>query len=257
MEEIETAVTTAPTVSDVVNQAELDTKAETAAADVVEEKQDEQPKTFSQEEVDAIVQKRLKKEERQVARRVEQQLAERQQSEARQATPRRESFLDDDSYLQAQIEHRAEIRAAEKIAEREHAKEAAMRSESFAEKAEKATDRYADFNEVVSNPSLKINDAMAEFITDPSIDNGDEVAYHLGKNPSKAAQIAGMSVVKATQELMKISLELKSKPAVKTSTAPAPIVPVGSKGRTSPSLANADFADYKKQRAAGGALWSR
>ena len=62
MQEVEeTAVTTAPTESEVVNQTELDTPPETAADGVVEKKQDEQPKTFSQEEVDAIVQKRLKK----------------------------------------------------------------------------------------------------------------------------------------------------------------------------------------------------
>ena len=257
--QIDVAGLPASTESEVVKPTELDTPTETAAAGEVEEKQDESAKKFkpieSQEDFDTAIQKRLAKKEREVLRNVQREQAEVAQRARTEQAPRRDNFQDNNDYIQAQIEHRAEIRAAEKIAEREYAKEATARSESFADKAEKVSDRYADFNEVVSNPSLKINDAMAEFIT--GSENGAELAYYLGKNPNKAAQISGMSVVKATMELMNIDSELKSKTAVKTSTAPAPIVPVGSKGRTSTSLANADFADYKKQREAGGAKWSR
>lgn len=213
----------------------------TAAAGEVEQKQDEQAKTFTQAEVDALVQKRLLKEERRVHRRIEQQLREQQQSAALQQEPQREAFRDDQAYLQAQVEHLAEVRAAQKLAEREKAAEAEKRSESFIEKAEKASERYPDFQTVVSNPSLHINDAMAEFISES--DMGADVAYHLGKNPMKAAQIAQMTPIKAARELLSIESELAARPKAKPSQAPEPITPVGTRGKASTSSLPSDEDD--------------
>lgn len=247
-------VETPPVVSEDV-KPEQNTP-ETAADDVViTEKQDEPKKTFTQEEVDALVQKRLLKEERKVTRRVEQQLRNQAQQAAIQREPERTEFRDDEAYRQAQIEHLAEKRAAEKIAEHERASEAERRNESFIEKAEKATERYADFQEVVSNPSLSINSDMAEFISES--EHGADVAYYLGKHPMKAAQIAQMSPIKAAMELTRLEAEVSAKPAVKTSNAPAPISPIGTRGSVQTKLENADFAEYKKQRLAMNPSWKR
>lgn len=228
-----------PVLSDDVNP---ESKSEgTAPEGLVEQKQEEPAKTFTQAEVDAMVQKRLLKEERRVHRRVEQQLREQQQQAVLQVEPKRDEFRDDDAYLRAQVEHLAEVRAAEKLVEREKAKEAEQRSESFIEKAEKATERYPDFQAVVSNPTLSINESMAEFISES--DQGADVAYFLGKNPLKASEISRMSPVKAARELTRIESELAARPKANPSKAPEPINPVGQRGKASVSSLPSDSDD--------------
>ena len=212
-----------------VNVVEQNTPAVTAADGVVEPKQDE--KLFTQAELDAAIQKRLLKEERRVHRRIEQQSREREQQRVMTTEPKRDDFKDDEAYSQAQIEHLAERKAAEKLEQRQREEQRDRATESFLEKAEKAQERYPDFQLVVSNPSLAINEGMLEFISDS--DHGPDIAYHLGKNPMKAQQIAQMSAIKAARELSRIEAEIASKPKATPSNAPEPITPVGTRGKSS------------------------
>lgn len=231
----------APVLSDDA-KPELNTPVGTApAGDVDEKKQDEPAKVFTQAEVDAMVQKRLVKEERRFAKRYEQQQREQQQSDVLKVEPQRDHFRDDQAYIDAQIEHRAAVLASQRLAEREQAAEAERRSESFIEKAEKASERYADFQQVVGNPLLRINDAMAEYISESEL--GADVAYHLGKHPAQAAQIAALSPVKAARELARLESELASKPKAQPSKAPEPITPVGTRGKASTSSLPGDDDD--------------
>jgi hypothetical protein len=224
---------TAPSGSDEVNITEPNTPKGTAPEGEVETRQAEPVKTFTQAEVDAMVQKRLLKEERRVHRRVEQQLREQQQAKTLAIAPVRDEFRNDEAYLQAQIDYLAEKKAAEKLEQRRKQDEHERRSESFIEKAEKASERYPDFHTVVGNPALRINDEMAEFISES--DAGADVAYFLGKNPSKAAEIASMSPMKAARELVRIESELVARPKAALSKAPEPISPVGVRGKASSS----------------------
>lgn len=220
-----------------------------------EEAKQVEPKTFTQEEVDALVQKRLLKKEREVMRTIQRQQAElAQQARLTQELPR-EAFRDDQAYIDARLEQLAERKATEKITQLERQREQDKRSEQFLERAEKASEKYPDFQQVVSNERLAINDSMVEFIADS--DAGPDVAYYLGKHPSEAARIAQMSPIKAARELTRIEAELSNKPPVKTSNAPAPISPIGNRGAVQTSLANMDFAEYKKAREAMKPSWWR
>lgn len=220
-----------------------------------EEAKQVEPKTFTQEEVDALVQKRLLKKEREVMRTMQRQQAElAQQARLTQELPR-EAFRDDQAYIDARLEQLAERKAAEKISQLERQREQEKVSEQFLERAEKASEKYPDFQQVVGNINLPINEGMAEFIADS--DAGPDVAYYLGKHPSEAARIAQMSPIKAARELTRIEAELSNKPPVKTSNAPAPISPIGNRGAAQTSLANMDFAEYKKQRLAMNPSWRR
>jgi hypothetical protein len=236
-----TVEATEPTESEVVNLTELNPTDVTATEDKVDEKQVEPAKTFTQAEVDAMVQKRLQKEERRIARRLETEAQERQQAKVMERAPDRESFKSDDEYVAAHIEHLAEKKAQEKLNERESRRKHEEQTETFLAKAEKATERYPDFQAVVGNPSLSINEAMAEYITDSDL--GAEVAYFLGQNPMKAAQIAQMSPMKAARELTRIESEINAKPKPRVSQTPAPINPVGSKGSPSSSAQPSDNDD--------------
>lgn len=231
-----------PSESELI-QTEPDTPATAAEGEVDKTKQDEPAKTFTQAEVDALVQKRLLKEERRVHRRIEQQMREAQQQQTLQQTPERSAYQDDEAYLRAHIEHLAEQKAAEKLAERQVRQEAERRSESFLQKADKAAERYPDFQAVVSNPSLPVNEAMAEFIAES--DQGAEVAYFLGKNPGKAYEIAQLSPVRAARELAKIEADLAARPQARVSRAPEPITPVGSRGKASTSSLPSDDDDIE------------
>jgi hypothetical protein len=123
--------------------AELNTPAATAADGEVEEPKQAE-RTFTQAELDAAIQKRLLKEERRVHRRVEQHLRAQAQAQTAQVEPRREAFGDDEQYLNAQIEHRAALKADQLLAQREKEREAHARTEAFLAKAEAASERYAE-----------------------------------------------------------------------------------------------------------------
>ncbi len=211
----------------------------TAPAAEDQNKEQVKEKLFTQAELDALIQKRLLKEERRVHRRVEQQLREEAQRSA--PAPRREDFQNDQAYLQAQVLQLAEQKAAELLEKRERERETAKQNDSFEERAEKVAEKYPDFDAVVKNPSLPISDSMAEYIR--LSDQGPDVAYHLGKNPGEAARIAQLTPVAAARELARIEGELAAKPKARLSNAPEPITPVGNRGRASTSASPSDDDD--------------
>lgn len=236
-------------------QNPVDVTPEGTAPEGEEAKQEKPAKTFTQEEVDALVQKRLLKKEREVLRTMQRQQAEAAQRARIENEPKREQFSNDDAYLEARLEQLAEKKAAEKISQLERQREMERTSEAFLERTEKAIDKYPDFHEVAGDPSLKINEAMVEFISESDV--GPDVAYYLGKHPSKAAAIADMSPIKAARELAKIEAEVSAKPTVKTSNAPAPITPIGNRGAASLKLESMSFAEYKKTRESQNPSWRR
>ena len=237
-EEVQNEVTQT-TESEVAKQPEI--QPEGTAPEGQEEAKQEEQKTFTQAELDDILQRRLAKEERRIQRKVEQQMREQVQVQNLSNEPRRESFVDDESFQKARIEHLSELKAIQKLKEREIFERQEKLTETFLEKSEKAIERYPDFQSVVSNPLLPINDSMAEFIAES--EHGAEVAYFLGKNPIKASQIAHLSPVKASIELTRIEQELASKPQQKTTKAPPPINPVGVRGKSSSSSTPSDDDD--------------
>jgi hypothetical protein len=228
-----------PQVAEVQNLTPQETgnpQAQTDGADGGE-KEVPVPKSFSQAELDVIVAREKAKAERKAFR----EALSRVQTQQVAKPPTREAFADDEQYQQAALDHLANQRAEKLLEEREKQREAVARQESFIEKAEKASERYADFQTVVGNPQLAINEAMAEYIAESEL--GADVAYHLGKNPMQAARIAQLSPVKAARELARIESELASKPKAQPSKAPDPITPVGSRGAARSSSSPSDNDD--------------
>lgn len=239
----EVAETIAPSESELANQTEQNTPEVTAAEGEVEQKEQvTEERKFTQAELDAAIQKRLAKEERRRTRELEQKLEQMRQQQALK-TPERDEFASDEKYQEALIEHEAERRAQAKLAEREAKERKERIATTFQERAEKVAERYEDFEAVVFNPSTPISDPMAEFIAESDI--GPELAYHLGKNPRKAAEIFSMSPVKAARELTRIEAELAAQPKATPSKAPEPISPVGSRGKSTASAAPSDDDDIE------------
>jgi len=229
---------------EVQNLAEVDSapaKDVTAAPEVVAnlpEVADNQPaKTFSQEELDAAIGKRLAREQRKWER---EQAARQTVPVAPKEMPSIDNFESTDAYAEALALRKAE----ELIAQRDRQKEQAQVVEAYSEREEKARDKYDDFEDVVYNPKLRITDVMAESIQ--SSDNGPDLAYWLGSNPKEAERIARLSPILQAKEIGKIEVRLADNPPVKKSTsAPTPISPVTARSSGSPSHDTTDPRSIK------------
>ncbi len=73
------------------------------------------------------------------------------------------------------------------------------------------------------------------------IDNGAEMIYHLGTHLDKADALANMTPAAAMMELGRLSVEMNTKPEIKTSAAPEPIEPLQS-GSSLPSEIGDDIS---------------
>jgi hypothetical protein len=229
---------------EVQNLAEADsapTKDVTATPEVAvssPEVADNQPaKTFSQEELDAAIGKRLAREQRKWER---EQAARQTVPVAPKEMPSIDNFESTDAYAEALALRKAE----ELIAQRDRQKEQAEIVEAYGEREEKARDKYDDFEDVVYNPKLRITDVMAETIQ--YSDLGPDLAYWLGSNPKEAERIARLSPILQAREIGKIEVRLSDNPPVKkTTSAPTPISPVTARSSGSPSHDTTDPRSIK------------
>ena len=200
----------------------------------------EAAKTFSQEDVDALIGKRLAREQRKWEREQTAKQAEMQVKRAPAEIPPIERFNSPDEYADALAEKKAE----ELLARREQAKAQSAIIESYHDLEEEARTKYDDFEQVAYNPKLPITDAMAQTIQ--SSDVGPDMAYYLGSNPKEAERISRLSPLSQAKELGKIEAKLSDNPPVKkTSNAPAPIAPITARSSGSPSLDTTDPRSIK------------
>ena len=236
MDENQPLVTEAPAQADApVTAPEVTATSESA--------QNEQPaKTFSQEEVDALVAKRLAKEQRKWERKLQQPATPAVPPVPKEIPPA-DQFESVEAYAQAL----AEKRAAELLQQREAQQQQAQVLESHRDREESAREKYDDYEDVVYNPKLAITPIMAQTIQ--ASDMGPDVAYYLGTNPKEAERIARMPAIAQAKEIGKIEAKLTSSPPVKrTTSAPTPISPVSAR-TTSTSLDTTDPRAAKQMSA--------
>ncbi len=202
---------------------------ETEQTPVTDEKKDNPvAKSFSQEEVDALIGKRLAKAQRAWER--------EQQSKA--AAPKIDVQVSGNETPE-DLQSLVLTKAQELAQKQEAARVEQARHQAFDEKADAVREKYEDFDQLVSNPNLTITKTMAEVIQESDI--GPEVAYHLGKNPHEAARIAALSPVQQAREVTKLEARLIAEPPVKKVTsAPAPLSPVTTKGTPSKTYDTTD-----------------
>ena len=210
----------APEVTATTDQAK---NAPEAAENQHEQTQEE--KKFSQAELDAMIGKRLAREQRKWEREQQAKLAERQ---AAQSVPRELPPVDQFESPEAYAEALAMKKAEELIAQRELQKQRAQIEDAYAESEEEARTKYDDFDQVAYNPQLRITDVMAETIK--ASDLGPDLAYWLGSNPKEADRISRLSPLLQAREIGKIEAKLSAEPPQKkTTSAPEPIRPVSAR----------------------------
>ena len=184
-------------------------------------------KTFTQEELDAAVGKRLARERRKWEREMAAKAPEALKADA--PLPPKEE--DPEGYAEAL----AERKAAELLAKREAEREAQERLSAYQDREEQARDKYDDFESVVYNPQLRITNVMAETIQ--ASDVGPDVAYYLGTNPKEAERIARLSPFLQAKEIGRIEAKLAAEPIQtrRTTAAPPPIRPVTARASGAPA----------------------
>lgn len=205
------------------------------------ENQEQAPeKTFTQAELDAIVQKRAAKAERKAEARYQelqreiQELKTPKAAEAKtESAPKREEFNSYEDFVEARALHAArqetkkEIEAFKSDAEKKtkETTQASARKEfegkrdSMVAAGQKA---YADFdavvNEAVEDGLLPNRGPFFEAMVESEI--GEKIAYHLAKNPKEAERIAALSVYRQLSELGKLEDKLSATKAPRETMEP-------------------------------------
>jgi hypothetical protein len=196
------------------------------------------PKTFTQEELDAAISKRLARAQRQWERDQKQRLP------AAPAIPAAPLDAADFDNAPAYAEALAERKAAALIAQREAEAAHTAMMDTYRDREDEAKSKYVDFEQVAYNPTLSVTDVMAQTIK--SSDIGPDLIYHLGSNPKEAERISRLSPLMQAREIGKIEASLAANPpARKTTSAPAPIAPVTARATTAPTYDTTDPRSIK------------
>lgn len=151
------------------------------------------------------------------------------------SAPKIEDFdYDDSRYRDALIDHRVEsaLQARDELQVRHKVEQTAQANEArFLERAVTFQNETKDYTEVLGKLPFFQESTIGAI---RSIENGPEVAYHLGQNLELAGRIADLDSVSAAIELGRLahSLNTNETTAVRQSNAPAPITPVSSSGGT-------------------------
>ena len=238
------AVTPAPE-QDATAAPDLDVKAPEQNTDAPEEKKD---RTFTQEELDEQISKRLARAQRKW---------EREQAQKQQEPVKIDPVKLDVSQFRTQEEYDSALQTlveskAKEIIERQEAqRQQSQLNETYIEKETAALDRYEDFDQVAYNPNLRITDVMAQSIQ--ASDVGPDIAYYLGLNPNEATKISRLPPILQAKEIGKLEAKLAAQPpkATKTSSAPAPIAPVKAKG----SAQSYDTTDPRSVKSMSTSEW--
>lgn len=207
-------------------------------ADETPEAEKSAPKTFTQEELDAAIGKRLAREQRKWER--EMALRSAQAAPVAQEIPPADQFDSVDAYADALATKKAE----ELLARREFERQQVQLVSAYHERVDEAIEKYPDYQQVVENPSLPVTNVMAASIRASEI--GPDVAYYLGSNPKEADRISRLPDFLQAKEIGKLEAKLAASPPVRrTSSAPAPIAPVTSRQSSAPSFDTTDPRSVK------------
>jgi hypothetical protein len=222
----------------------------TAAPDVKTPEENKPERTFSQKELDEILEKRLAKERRkreELSRRLQvtEELAlrgrDRQEPQPPKpqsdGAPKREDFPDYEAYIEAKAEWKADKKVEERFAKKAE-EDSQTRTKAEREKlmqdfrghAAKVAKEIEDFEDVMSTSEAKVTEPMTEAMLHAG-EIGARIAYHLAKNPEEAERIAALPASRQAVEIGKLEMKLSSPEAQpkKPSKAPEPITPLGGK----------------------------
>lgn len=198
-----------------------------------EQTQAEDKKSFSQEELNKIIQKEKAKAEARAERRALKVYADKLEAMNRQPAPQPAQQDGKPTMAQfANVEDYVEAVADWKLQEREQATQRQQQEKQVETIKTKATSVMEEAEKIPgfdreAFDSLPLSDAATWAILDSNV--AAKLIAHLTSNPQEAQRIHTLSPVRQAAEIGKLEAKLASAP--KVSKAPAPINPIGgSKG---------------------------
>ena len=238
--------------------AEVVTPAPGAAAPETAAPEAQQPeKTFTQKELDEILEKRLAKERRKRSEKEEEiRVLRRLALDRGEAPPKKETPApsEDREPVRGDFEDYAEFNAAlssyragkttkailqkdkEDSAEKQRQEEARKAGETFRSRLKENAKGIEDFDDVMAG--ISPDSAVAKLPADPinAADNPAKILHHLATHPEEAERIASLPMGQQAREIWKLDATLSATkpPEKKPSAAPAPINPIGG-GKSTPA----------------------
>lgn len=236
-----------------------------------EKKQEVAPETKEQEEklqkgvqrrIDRAVRQKYEAEAR--AKMLEERLAA---LEARQPEPARQKSADEpkiddfdnlDEYVAAKAAYIADQRINATLTEREKRElaktqevEQSKAAETWHAKVSAITAELPDFHDVVESSDVEMTDAMKYAILDSDV--GPKLAYYLAMNPDEAESIAKMPPIAVVRAMTRIEDKITAGALTpkKTTDAPAPITPVGTKAKVEKApteMSDKEFAAWRRNQ---------
>lgn len=231
----------------------------------VETTKPEEPKAETDEQRKSKFQRRIERKNADLAaeRMRSQMLQERLERLEAQANPRQrddavptlDKFDNFEDYMAARVAYEAE-KVVEARLGRVQQQEAARKAQeaqakvisSWQEKQAAAADKYPDFEEVVSESDAPVTPSMSQAIVESDV--GADIAYYLAQHPDEAKAIANLSPIRQIAAIGRLEEKVIKPPTRKTTEAPPPIKPAGSKSQTDkdPSeMSAAEFAAWRKK----------
>jgi hypothetical protein len=168
------------------------------------------------------------------------------------AKPTADQFDDYADYVEALTDWKVEQKTRDVSVKAVQNAETMHRQSNWADRQEAVKSKLADYDTVVGSSDVPVSEHVRDALLDS--EHGPELAYHLARNPSFAADLNNMSATRAALELGRLESQLDNAPAPKpVSKAPAPITPLttGATGRV--NLATASMEDYIAERKRMGA----
>lgn len=166
-----------------------------------------------------------------------------------------DNFENDDDYLEAKQLYLLDKREAQKLRTKiAKKKQMITGSEEVQGRINlmKSREKYKDFDDVFFGSDVKITGVMATAMN--LVDNFEDVAYYLGKNPEKSVELASMSPAQQQVRIGQLSAKLATKKKVKKKTvskAPPPVKTIKGKRATAKSISKMtmdEYAEYLKSQ---------
>lgn len=165
--------------------------------------------------------------------------------------PKEENFETNADYVKALASHQYKAdKAVDDAARDTDAKAAAHRSRAntFNENVEKSgiLEEHPDFKERLSEGYY--NDITEELVM--TSEKGPEIAMYFADNPEESQEIGRMDPMRAAKAIARLEVKFTKTPTrKKTTKAPAPISPSGSKGGVAPvDESKLPMAEFAKRR---------